>query len=216
MRTLRWALALATALLVSGGSGVGMALAADSATTSAPTSATTGAARPGRYEIDSSHTGVYFAATHFERTLVRGRFLGIKGQLDFDAANRSGSIDLEIDPDRVDTGLRGLDAVLRSSQFFDTKEYPQVRFQSTRFEFLGEQLQLVHGMLTLHGVTLPVQLKAERFSCGDVKIVFIRRYVCGGEFRAQISRSSFGMKQFIPDVGDTVWLEIAIEASPAS
>jgi polyisoprenoid-binding protein YceI len=168
------------------------------------------------FEIDSSHTGVYFAASHFERTLVRGRFLGIKGKIEFDAASHSGSFDLDLDPERIDTGLRGLDAVLRSAQFFDTKEYPLVRFQSTRFEFDGEQLRTVHGMLSMHGVTLPLQLKTERFSCGEVKIVLLRRFVCGGEFRAQISRSSFGMRQFLPDVGDTVWLDIAVEASPVN
>ncbi len=166
------------------------------------------------YQIDSAHTAVYFAASHFDRTWLRGRFMGIKGQVEFDAAQKSGSLDLTLDPDTLDTGLRGLDSVLKSSQYFDTKEFPQVRFVSTKFEFEGERLQAVLGNLTLRGVTRPVRLQAKRFSCGEVKFLVLRRKVCGGDFHAEISRSSFDMRHALPDVGDLVVLDIAVEASP--
>jgi polyisoprenoid-binding protein YceI len=166
------------------------------------------------YQIDPSHTAIYFSAAHFERTFMRGRFMGIKGQVEFDAARKSGSLDINIDPDTVDTGLRGLDGILKSSQFLDTKEFQFARFKSSRFEFAGEQLQAVHGDLTLHGVTLPIILKASRFSCGEMKIVVLRRSVCGGDFQTQIQRSAFGMRHALPDVGDTVTLEISVEAFP--
>jgi polyisoprenoid-binding protein YceI len=167
-----------------------------------------------RYQLDSSHTSVYFAVTHFGISTMRGRFMGISGQLAFDAAQGSGSLDLTIDPDSVDTGLRGLDAVLKSSQFFDTKEFPQARFQSTRFEFEGERLLAVHGTLNLHGVSQPLVLQAQRFQCREVKIIVLRRFVCGGDFSAKFLRSSFGMRQHLPDVGDEIALDIAVEASP--
>lgn len=166
------------------------------------------------YQIDSAHTAVHFAASHFDRTWLRGRFMGIKGQVEFDAAQKSGSLDVSIDPDTLDTGLRGLDTVLKSSQYFDTKEFPQARFISTRFEFDGERLLAVQGDLTLHGVTLPVRLQAQRFSCGEVKFLVLKRHVCGGDFHAEIRRSAFGMRHALPDVGDLVLLDIAVEASP--
>lgn len=168
------------------------------------------------YQIDSAHTAVHFAASHFDRTWLRGRFMGIKGQVEFDAAQKSGSLDLTLDPDTLDTGLRGLDSVLKSSQYFDTKEFPQVRFVSTKFEFDGERLQAVLGNLTLHGVTRPIRLQAKRFSCGEVKFLVLRRMVCGGDFHAEILRSSFDMRHALPDVGDLVLLDIAVEASPVS
>lgn len=168
------------------------------------------------YQIDTAHTAVHFAASHFDRTWLRGRLMGIKGQVEFDAAQKSGSLDLTLDPDTLDTGLRGLDSVLKSSQYFDTKEFPQVRFVSTKFEFEGERLQAVLGNLTLHGVTQPVRLQAKRFSCGEVKFLVLRRMVCGGDFHAEIKRSSFDMRHALPDVGDLVLLDIAVEASPGS
>lgn len=171
-------------------------------------------AMAGSYQIDSAHTAVYFSASHFDRTFMRGRFMGIQGVVEFDAAEKTGRLDINIDPDTVDTGLRGLDVVLKSAQFFDTKEFQVVRFQSNRFEFDGAQLQAVHGALTLHGKTLPVVLRATRFSCGEVKFLVLRRMVCGGDFQAKIQRSDFGMRHALPDVGDTVVLDISVEATP--
>lgn len=168
----------------------------------------------GTYEIDSAHTAVYFSASHFERTFMRGRFMGIQGRIEFDPVQKTGRLDINIDPDTVDTGLRGLDVVLRSSQYLDTKEFQVVRFQSNSFEFNGAQLQAVHGALTLHGKTLPVVLRATRFSCGEVKFLVLRRMVCGGDFQTKIQRSDFGMRHALPDVGDTVTLDISVEATP--
>lgn len=165
--------------------------------------------------LDSSHTSAYFAASHFERSLVRGRFKRITGQIDFDEAKRSGTADIRIDPDSIDTGLRALDDILKSPQFFDTEQFPEIRFQSTGFEFEGERLYAVNGKLSMHGVSLPVQLLADRFKCGEVKVMVLRRQVCGGVFHATIKRSGFGMTRFLPDVGDMVQIDISIEASPA-
>ncbi len=171
-------------------------------------------AQSARYELDNLHTAVHFAVSHFEVSTMRGRFTSIKGQLEFDQDKGTGSLDLQIDPDTVDTGLRGLDGVLKSAQFFDTKEFPQARFVSSRFEFDGPRLLAVHGQLTLHGVNQPVVLQAQRFVCKEVKIIVLRRNVCGGDFQTKIKRSNFGMRQHLPDVGDEVTLDISVEATP--
>lgn len=167
------------------------------------------------FVIDESHTSVHFSVAHFERSTVRGRWMKVRGKMDFDAAARTGSVDLTIDPDTVDTGLGILDSVLRSAQFLHTEEFPEIRFISTGFEFDNEKLKWVSGNLNLHGVTLPVQLLADRFTCGEVKLLALKRYVCGGEFHVVIKRSEFGMKRFLPEVADEVRLDIEIEASPA-
>jgi polyisoprenoid-binding protein YceI len=168
------------------------------------------------FTIDSAHTSAYFAASHFERSLMRGRFNKVSGQLDFDEAKRSGSVDIRIEVDSIDTGSRALNDVLKSPQFFDAEQFPEIRFQAGSFEFDGERLHALSGKLTMHGVSLPLQLRADRFRCGEVKVMVLRRYVCGGNFHATIKRSAFGMQRFLPDVGDTVEIAISIEASPAA
>jgi polyisoprenoid-binding protein YceI len=89
------------------------------------------------------------------------------------------------------------------------------RLRANRFLMEGGRLAAVEGELTLHGVTQPLRLQAERFRCGEVSMFGIRRQVCGGDFRAEVPRSAFGMTRFLPDVGDTVTLQVSVEASPA-
>jgi polyisoprenoid-binding protein YceI len=173
-------------------------------------------AQAGSYAIDESHTSVHFSVAHFERSAVRGRWLKVTGKIDYDVATKTGAVDLTIAADTVDSGLKVLDGVLTSAQFLNAEQYPAIRFQSSAFEFEGERLKAVNGALTLHGVTRPVQLMAERFQCGEIKLLALRRQVCGGEFRATIRRSDFGMTRYLPEVGDEVRLDIEVEASPVN
>ncbi|WP_020204585.1 MULTISPECIES: YceI family protein [Cupriavidus] len=171
-------------------------------------------AAPADYAVDPTHTAVYFAASHFERTSVRGRFGKIDGRISYDEATGAGGIDFTVNADSVDSGNRTLDGILQSAQFLDAQNFPVVRLRASRFIRDGERLAAVEGELTLHGVTQPVRLEAQRFSCGEISLFGIRRHVCGGDFRAVISRSAFGMTRFLPDVGDAVTLSISVEASP--
>jgi polyisoprenoid-binding protein YceI len=172
-------------------------------------------AAPVEYALDPVHTTVYFSASHFERSSVRGRFGKIDGRLVYDADSGAGALDVTVDLASLDTGNRTLDGVLRSPQFFDAAEHPVARLRANRFLMEGGRLAAVEGELTLHGVTQPLRLQAERFRCGEVSMFGIRRQVCGGDFRAEVPRSAFGMTRFLPDVGDTVTLQVSVEASPA-
>ncbi|MGO4761031.1 YceI family protein [Cupriavidus sp. 2KB_3] len=172
-------------------------------------------AAPVNYNVDPTHTAVYFGASHFDRTTVRGRFNKLDGRILYDPATGVGSIDFTVDTDSVDTGNRSLDGVLRSPQFFDSQNFPVARFQGNRFVVEGGKLVAVEGQVSLLGVTHPLRLEADRFSCGRVVLFGVGRDVCGGDFHASLPRSAFGMTRFLPDVGDTVTLHIAVEATPA-
>ncbi|AZG13705.1 YceI family protein [Cupriavidus pauculus] len=171
-------------------------------------------AAPTQYAVDPTHTSVYFEASHFDRTTVRGRFGKIDGRVIYDPATGAGAIDFTVDTDSVDSGNRSLDGVLRSGQFLDAQNFPVARLQANRFVVEGGRLVAVEGTFTLHGVTQPLRLEADRFSCGQTVLFGIRRDVCGGDFNATFARSAFGMTRFLPDVGDTVTLRISVEAAP--
>ncbi|QEZ47434.1 YceI family protein [Cupriavidus oxalaticus] len=173
-------------------------------------------AEPVEYTLDPVHTSVYFGASHFERSSVRGRFGKIDGRIVYDADSGAGAIDVTVDLASVDTGNRTLDGVLRSAQFFDIAQFPLARLRADRFISDGGRLVAVEGELSLHGVTRPVRLQAERFRCGEITLFGVSRQVCGGDFRAEVPRSAFGMTRFLPDAGDIVTLHVAVEASPAS
>jgi polyisoprenoid-binding protein YceI len=172
-----------------------------------------GAVAAAQFELDPSHTSIHFAVSHFGISMVRGRIAGLSGTVAFDPQARTGDIDIRIDGDRIDTGNRTLDQILRSDQFLDTARTGDARFGGARFVFDGERLAAVEGTLILHGVAQPVRLDAQRFTCKDVRAGIVSRHVCGGEFRTVISRSAFGVTRFLPDVGDEVELVVSVEAT---
>jgi len=123
-------------------------------------------AAPVNYNVDPTHTAVYFGASHFDRTTVRGRFNKLDGRIVYDPATGAGSIDFTVDTESVDTGNRSLDGVLRSPQFFDAQNFPVARFQGNRFVVEGGKLVAVEGQVSLLGVTRPLRLEADPSAAG--------------------------------------------------
>jgi polyisoprenoid-binding protein YceI len=165
------------------------------------------------FAVDPAHTAIHFAVSHFDISYVRGRFTKVRGTIAFDPERKTGTVDLRIDPDSLDTGNATLDAVLRSEQFLGTAQSGEARFSVAAFVFDGERLAAVDGTLVLRGIARPVRLTATRFVCKDVRAGIATRHVCGGEFRTTLRRTDFGMTRFLSDVGDEVDLAIDIEAT---
>ena len=124
----------------------------DTATTSAT----------GTYAIDPTHSEVGFVARHAMVTKVRGAFRDFEGTGYFDQETPSNSkVELTIQADSVDTGNADRDGHLRSNDFFDMDNHPQIRFVSTAVEAAGEDSYRVTGDLTLKGTTKPVTIDFE-------------------------------------------------------
>jgi len=165
------------------------------------------------YSLDTSHTSVHFAVSHNDISYVRGRFGKLRGSVQYDAQARTGSMLISVQANSIDTGNTSVDNVLRSEQFLDADRYPEVHFSGDRFVFEESKLIAIEGKLTLHGVEHPLRLEVRRFVCKEVPLGLLRRFVCGGDFRAVLKRSDFGMTRFLPEVGDEVELEISGEAA---
>ena len=172
-----------------------------------------GTAGAAEFEVDRAHLAVHFAVGHYDISYVRGRFARIDAKVQFDLEARTGAVGVTVDAGSVDTGNATLDAVLRSPQYLDAGQYPEIRYVSERFVFEGGALSAVEGQLWLHGVQRPVRLAVQRFVCKDVRAGIAMRRVCGGALRTSFKRSAFGMTQFLPDVGDDVELAIDVEAT---
>jgi polyisoprenoid-binding protein YceI len=89
---------------------------------------------------------------------VHGRFSDVSGTIIYDEKDPSKSSVLAvIKTASVNTDNQMRDKDLRSANFFETDKFPEMRFQSTKVEKLGDQLQ-VTGSLTMKGVTHQIML----------------------------------------------------------
>lgn len=168
-------------------------------------------AAPERFEVEPTHTFVYFEVTHFNTSTVRARFDKTEGYVELDREAKTGQAEMTIDMSSIDSGVPEFDKHLKSDDFFGVEKFPEAKFVSKKFNFDDETLESIDGELTLLGKTHPVTLEAERFNCYDQPVLKV--HVCGGDFETEIKRSQWGLNWGI-DMGipDEVKLLIQIEA----
>ena len=166
-----------------------------------------GSAKPGSYKVESYHTQVGFSISHFGFTNYSGLFSGATGSLQLDPAKLGTSkLDISIPVDSVTTTVSKLTDELKGDQWFDTAKFPKATFVSTQVVPTADGAT-VTGNFTLHGITKPVVLHVRFIGAGVNPID--KAYTVGFEATGTIKRSDFGVKTYLPAVGDEVQLNIA-------
>jgi polyisoprenoid-binding protein YceI len=113
----------------------------------------------GEYQIDPMHSIVGFAIRHLEINWVEGRFKDFVGTIRYDDADITKSaVEFTAKVESIDTGVEPRDKHLRTADFFEVEKYPEMTFKSTRVERKGKMGGVLHGDLTLKGVTKQVSL----------------------------------------------------------
>ncbi len=113
----------------------------------------------GDYNIDLAHSIIGFSIRHLEIAWVEGRFKDFKGAIHFDEKDvTKSSVEFTAKVESIDTGVEQRNAHLRTADFFDIAKYPEMTFKSTRVERKGKDGYVLHGDLTLKGVTKQVAL----------------------------------------------------------
>ena len=113
---------------------------------------------PGTWEIDPSHSEVAFTGRHFMITKVRGRFNDKAGTITIAEDHRDTRVEVAIGMASVESGSEARDEHLRSSDLFDVENFQKATFLSRSVEWRGSS-GVVHGDLTIHGITREVPLE---------------------------------------------------------
>jgi polyisoprenoid-binding protein YceI len=143
------------------------------------------------WRIDPGHSSASFSVRHMMVTTVRGQFGKLTGVMKFDPADpRTAVIEASIDAATIDTRNEKRDAHLRSADFFDTNQFPNITFKSTRVEPAAEGMLRVTGDLTIRNVTKPVTLIVEG---PTAPVKDARGARIGASASAKISRKEFGI-----------------------
>ena len=165
------------------------------------------------FAFDHSHTHVLFFVDHLGFSTTQGEFLEFDGTLMLDTeAPENSSVTVSIATDSIDTGYADRDEHLRSGDFFNVEEYPEMTFASTGVTVTGENSAEVAGDLTILGVTQPVTLDVTLNGLGAHP--FNGSTVAGFSATTTIGRSDFGMDFGVPAIGDEIEIRIETEASP--
>ncbi|MEW1955911.1 YceI family protein [Terrabacter sp. NPDC080008] len=144
----------------------------------------------GDYTIDPSHTRIGFSARHAMVTKVRGNFEEFEGSAHVDTVNpAASSVTVTIQAASVTTGNEQRDGHLKTPDFFDIANYPQITFVSTDVERDGSEWAIT-GDLTINGVTKSVTIPFEE--TGSAKDPFGNTRV-GFEGEVTIDRTEWNL-----------------------
>ncbi|MFC9343588.1 YceI family protein [Streptomyces sp. NPDC057020] len=170
----------------------------------------------GDYVLDSAHSRIGFVARHAMVTKVRGAFHQFEGTANLNGENPADSTgQLVIKAESIDTGVEQRDQHLRTNDFLDAPNFPEIVFRTTKVEQKSDTDYQVTGDLTIKDTTKPVTIDFEYTGnavdpYGNLRV--------GLEGSVTISRKDFGITWNAALegggvlVGDKVVLELDLSA----
>ncbi|MEY9848852.1 YceI family protein [Streptacidiphilus sp. MAP5-3] len=170
----------------------------------------------GDYVLDPAHTQIGFVARHAMVTKVRGGFKKFEGTAHLDGENPANStVRVSIQADSIDTRNEQRDGHLRTNDFLDAPNHPEITFVSTSVREADNDRYDVTGDLTIKGVSKSLTIPFEfQGSAMDP----MNNFRVGLEGSVTINRKEFGLTWNAALegggvlVGDKVVLEFEISA----
>jgi len=143
------------------------------------------------WKIDPTHSEVQFKVKHLVISTVTGSFGSFDGQIEADDDHfENAEATFTADIDSITTNSNDRDQHLKSDDFFNAEEYPQLKFKSTNFEKVGDGEYKVIGDLTIRDITQKVTLDVTHGgTVGDP----YGQTKAGFEVTGSINRKEFGL-----------------------
>jgi polyisoprenoid-binding protein YceI len=174
--------------------------------------------------FEPGHTEAEFQARHMMVTWVRGLFKDIHGQMEFDWDRcLESTFEGEIDATKLWTGEPDRDEHLRSADFFDVANHPNISFEGRVTKRTGAASFKADAELTIRGKTQTVPLDVQYlgewetpFWIGEENKGTVRRM--GLAARGKLNRHDFGVswQDELPGggvvVSDEIVLKLDVEA----
>jgi polyisoprenoid-binding protein YceI len=169
--------------------------------------------KAGHYKLDPDHGKVTWSVSHLGYSTYVGQFAKASADLVLDPHDPSKmALTATVDTTSVGSFNPKLDTYLNGEGFLDTKVYPTATFKASKITVTGPQTARVDGDLTLRGKTFPIVISATFNNAGIDPID--KQYTVGFDGASIIRRSTFGVSQFLPLIGDNVTLRIEGEFKP--
>ena len=160
------------------------------------------------WTVDGVHSAALFRVRHGPGAFW-GRFNDVSGTATFDPASISSlQLDIHVPIKGVDSGHPDLDKHLRSADFFNEIEFPEMVFTSTKVEPSGKDTFTLQGTVSLLGHKAPIQAELTYLGMADSG----KHVKSGFEAMFTLKRSEFGMSYGITSgLGDDIRVIVALE-----
>lgn len=171
---------------------------------------------PGVYTIDSVHSHIGFNVRHLVAAKVRGEFTEYSGTITIGDSAETSSVEATVSAASITTNNDMRDGHLKSADFLDLENHPNLTFKSTGIKAKGNDYVLT-GDLTIRGVTKSVDFDLEFLGTGPGGAPGVT--MVGFEARAEIDRRDFNVnfEATLENgglvVGNKITLELNIEAN---
>lgn len=163
------------------------------------------------YVVDTkgAHASINFKVQHLGYSWLTGRFDKFSGSFSYDAKNLSDSkIEMIIDTTSVNSNHADRDKHLKSADFLEVNKFGQAKFVSSSVSEIADGEIQIKGMLTLHGVSKEIVIKATKI--GEGKDPW-GGYRVGFSGTTTITMKDFDIKMNLGPASTQVQLELHIE-----
>ena len=176
-------------------------------------------AEPRSFVLDPEHSGFAIQIAHIGYENLIGLFLQSSGSFRFDeATGQMSDLKVAVKSASFFTGHKERDDHVKGPDFLNARQYPEIVYVGKSMERTGERTAVVHGELTIIGVTKPADVTVTINKLAEYPYAppgkSANPYVMGISARAKFKRSGFGMTYGIDNslVGDEVSLIMELEA----
>ena len=172
-----------------------------------------------KWQIDQAHSTIGFEVKHMMVSKVKGQFTNYSADVEVDNLEdlTSAQIDITIDTTSINTSNEDRDNHLKSAEFFDIEQFPDIKFKSTNITKDGDDYK-VSGDLTIKDVTKPAVFDVEYGGKGTNPWGV---EVYGFEAETKIDREEFGLTWNAALetggvlVGKDIKIKVELELNPA-
>lgn len=113
-----------------------------------------------KWILDPSHSELTFKVKHMMISNVKGEFKDFSIDVDGEDIVKS-TLKVTVDAASINTNNTDRDNHLKSADFFDVENQPEIKFESTSFTHKEDDAYQLKGLLTMKGISKEVNLEVE-------------------------------------------------------
>jgi len=168
-------------------------------------------ARTENVQLDSARSKAEFSVKVMWLLGIGGHFGKVRGTVAVDRFRNQAVVDARIDANAVEMSNDSYTSWVKSAEFFDVANHPEIRFTSDSFPLqrLRKGGELT-GQLTIRGIEQPARFQMMPAECDRPA------YDCPIDASGSIHRSDFGMRSRRGTLSDKVELGFKVFAVPSA